>query len=955
MTMFDSISRPKWQHKNPEIRRAAIDQLNDQKLFFEIVKTDPEITVQSHALNRITDPEILDKLVNTPQQDLSQILQKQASTQRLHQILPNPELLATITDDGILLKIASLTEDPALSSTVIAQIKNTAFLKDIAAQHSLAKVRLQAVQNISDIDVLRELMLDSKGSDKAVYRHCKTQLDAHHVKQQQELGTQEKIQLLIDEANKLATAADSPEYQGRYQLLEQQWSAVSNSANKSQIERFEKDMAICTKRLADDLEARERTEQKQTDLNTATQAFKIILDELEQISIDTSLSYKAGGSNQLTNILDSLNDRWQSASTVCPSDPELAASFKSSIEGWRLIAVTLQKLLDNAPDIDRHLLKAQQVDQLDYLSLEKKIGQLKKLLTTLSWPELHKIPPPPPLKQLKQALNDLGTHLISLDKDHKKYLASTEIALKNLNLALDQSHSKNADRALKKVRLAIKSLAPQHQQCFEKQLDGLSAHLNEIHDWQGFVIEPKKVVLCQNMTALITSEADPDDLAANIKSLQDEWKLLGTLPDAARDQALWKQFKAAADQAWQPCKAAFAEQAGLRRANFKSRMQLVGQLKDYEQQMTWPQSESDVFQIDPAPETTINAAAETKPGMPPSAKPDWQLVQKTLDAAREAFNNIQPLDHRGERKSQKAFRDICDQIYQHIKDEYGRNITRKKQLIGAAEQLANLDDLPDAINQAKRLQRDWKGIGITPMKLDRRLWKTFRAACDAVFTRRDEQQTQHKAAIDSLCKQAEAFLEQAKSLLSTGHDQQFQGLVKNIAELKSKVHALELPGNVKQRLSKDFEKIEHQARDIIDHARALKEQAGWDRLLEKMSACAIKNTAPEAANKLWEKTGDLPKGINTKALELFWQQGCTTGIDDQLRDACIGLELFGDIDSPAEDKEARMNYKMQRLVSQKGNRVPEQSLHSLINEFIELRPGDFWAQRFNATVSKIHT
>ena len=156
---------------------------------------------------------------------------------------------------------------------------------------------------------------------------------------------------------------------------------------------------------------------------------------------------------------------------------------------------------------------------------------------------------------------------------------------------LDQDHSKDADRALNKTRKRLKSLAPKQRQYFEQELRPLAARLNVVHDWQGFAIEPKKVELCASMKSLVGSEENAETLAAKIKALQDEWKQLGPLP-RARDQELWNEFKAAADEAFEPCKAAFALQAELRRENFKIRMQLVAQLRDYEDKMAWPHAGS---------------------------------------------------------------------------------------------------------------------------------------------------------------------------------------------------------------------------------------------------------------------------------------------------------------------------------------------------------------------------
>jgi hypothetical protein len=174
----------------------------------------------------------------------------------------------------------------------------------------------------------------------------------------------------------------------------------------------------------------------------------------------------------------------------------------------------------------------------------------------------------------------------------------------------------------------------------------LAAQLHEVHEWLGFAIEPKKVELCARMRALVDSTEDADTLAVKIKALQEEWKQLGALPDA-REQALWLEFKAAADEAWKPCKAAFAQRAGLHRRNLEARMQ-PAQLPHMNKDGL--PEELRGGQADEVSEPAGSAGSDHRPG----AAPDWRRVQKPRQA-RAAFAET-PVDQTGERKSQKAGR-----------------------------------------------------------------------------------------------------------------------------------------------------------------------------------------------------------------------------------------------------------------------------------------------------------
>ncbi|MGH8035126.1 MAG: DUF349 domain-containing protein, partial [Lysobacterales bacterium] len=428
---------------------------------------------------------------------------------------------------------------------------------------------------------------------------------------------------------------------------------------------------------------------------------------------------------------------------------------------------TAQALPGKTTRLGRSLQEAESADPLDYDALQKQMERSGKLIASLPWPEGQSRRWPALLARLNEAMERLQQQSHALEKHQAQYTGNVQAAIENLRNQLDANHTREADRALHTARRNLTSLPPNKRQQFEHALKPLTARLHEVHDWQGFAVEPKKIGLCAAMKALIGQQEDAEMLALKIQSLQDEWKQIGPLPHA-REHALWLEFKAAADEAWKPCKAAFSAQAKLQRENFKRRMGLVKQLTSYEAKMTWPGKAVDMNQTG---------------GQETPSVPDWHKVQATLDAARAAFGAIHPVNPKGERNSQRAFREICDRIYHHIKEEYGRNIAHKTELVTRAQGLTTAVDLPTAIETAKKMQREWKTVGLTPVGVDRKLWKEFRAACDAVFTRLDAQRTQNRAELDAQVKQAEGLQDQARALLESKDEEEALGLGQKLAEL----------------------------------------------------------------------------------------------------------------------------------------------------------------------------
>jgi len=383
MPLFDSLNRPKWQHKDPAVRRNAVDQLDDQDVLLELVKTDGDSTVQASALSRITSPDTLDTLIDT----LPGTLQQQARTQRLQQLLPDPDRLATISDDLILVKIAGLTDDQELLAAAIAQLKNDEFRLDIASSHALAKVRLHAAQGIQDIELLDKLIHHARGHDKAVYRHCKTLLDEHHSEQRIEAERKEKILQLAQKTKELSRAVDSPEYKGRYQLLEQQWRTVKDWAEPAQKKQIQHDLSICSDRLSLLSDVRAADEQRQTELTDANQAFQLILVELKQIDETTSAPGDLAAITQLAGVLDDIEKRWQAAIEITPCSPEQSRAFRKHLKRWRSLLNTARSLIDGKSRLEKKLREAHSADPSDYQSLQRQTERMKKLIGSLPWPE----------------------------------------------------------------------------------------------------------------------------------------------------------------------------------------------------------------------------------------------------------------------------------------------------------------------------------------------------------------------------------------------------------------------------------------------------------------------------------------------------------------------------------------------------------------------------------------
>jgi exonuclease SbcC len=868
MTLLDSFTKPGWQHRKPEVRIAAIDQLEDETILLGLVNDDPEPAVRKHALSRISGSEALDQLIES----LDQPLQGQAKAQRLAQLLPDPQSLSSITDDATLVRIASLSEEPGLITDAIGRVSSVDVRMDLAAHHAVARVRLNAAQGIEDLSLLKELILQSRNKDKSVYRHCKERLDQQHQAEKEQAELQKTLRKLAEDVRKLSAGVDFPDYKSRYLSLKGRWETLIQHCVDEQRKQILDDLEICASRIEKHaaVEATEQARREQTE--EAKHTFGELINELEAIDLASLELAQPDKVRELASSLDAIEDRWLAALHDAHPSAEQTEQCKQQLNHWRAIARASKRILNKQETLEKLQSDVAGSEKADFMAHHKLLEKVEKHIQKLPWPEAENAATPGPVLKLHALRDELQQKLIELKKDEKKALEVLKSTFSELQKELDDSHFKNADRVHNRIKNLLRHLGPSHQQHFYDELRPLTARLREIHDWQGFAIEPKKAELIERMKALVGSEESADSLASRIKALQEEWKTLGPV-SPRRDQALWNEFHSAAEEAYKPCKEAFAQQSAMRKVNLRRRMELVGQLADYDQRMTWPES------ADASPDAPV---------------PDWKMVQKTLDTARAAFNDIKPVSGKGERKSRQALQKICDKIYSHIKDEYERNIARKEKAVARAQEYVELEDLREAINQTKDIQREWKSIGLTPRQVDRRLWKKFRSACDAVFARLDDERKQQNAARNERMEEAKARAEQAR-------------------------------------------------------ARANLEQQRWPSLLERLRACASRAEDSEKAEQLWQQEAGIPRGIDKNALEAYWDQGVNAEIaEDELRQACVAMEVFIGVESPPEDKQARMDYQMKRLLegmgSQQGDH--EQLLLEQLNAFIAMRPPHSWLERF---------
>lgn len=124
MSFLDRF-RPKWKHADPAVRAHAVRELTDPYLLETIVDTDESVAVRLAAVQALTDQEVLARLA------------------RADSALAVPAM-KRLTDRALLVKVALSAELPAVREMAIEHIDDSVILHRIATSDTNAEVRSKA-------------------------------------------------------------------------------------------------------------------------------------------------------------------------------------------------------------------------------------------------------------------------------------------------------------------------------------------------------------------------------------------------------------------------------------------------------------------------------------------------------------------------------------------------------------------------------------------------------------------------------------------------------------------------------------------------------------------------------------------------------------------------------------------------------------------------------------------
>jgi hypothetical protein len=826
---------------------------------------------------------------------------------------PNPKLgnLPKVNESPTqsLSDIVNSTAQFSIREIALSKIDDQSQLADIVITHSIAKIRQQAAEKLSDLAIIARTAEKVKHSDKGVYRLLRKKIDTANALNKAAQQQQQRLEKICADLETQSRLSLNPLFAAKVQSLQQQWQqATQQTAAHHTIEQRYQHALATVNNIVQQRETQQLAEstakQKQDDVNKQLEdLLDIIINEKQEVN-----------PLQLKQNLNNISEMWQQATTVLAAD-------KAQVKHVTTLQQQLSSLCHLFEQCHEQLASLQTLtEQLSENPLNQTVfDTLKHRLKPLSLTKINPLPPTFVRIQEGFQLAEMAlaaqksaqsSEIKSQHQQQKVQHAEFEQLLQQIEQALNAGNSREASQHLRNAQQFAKKY-----HLHEPRLNEWSQELQKLKDWAGFAIIPKKEALVTSMAELAEAiDTDIDGLTRldEIKALQAEWQAMGMVNNDA-ERALWQQFKDLSQKAYTPCQRYFDEQNVIQANNATQREALCDELQTY---------------LDNMPNDV-----------------NWQGHIAILKKAREDWQLHHPVEAKAHKKLQHRFNSIIKALEDKLHAEYTLQESRKNTVIQQAIQLLQHEDIREACQQAKNLQQTWKSISSCGHAKDQALWETFRGHCDAVFAKRELLKQSQQAEEAQSLVQAQALLTELEQLLS--HD--FSVARKSAIEtVINSVQSLQLPREASQSLRTQLSQLRTawQAKQQV-HAENEKQQQ-LAQVIHALQLClnaeqqVLDGTPVSLSQVLTWQALQLPSFFKS-VLGKRWQSLSSLQMrqaDQRLssfHDGCTLLELLLDMEVSEEHQAARTAKKMEMFSQQSYPKTQDekqvqiqQALHTIL-------------------------
>lgn len=892
--MLSKIFKPKWQHRNADVRIAALGELDaDDPVLLEVAGSDDEPKVRCHALRRIDDlPALIALLGREHNEDVRECVRKRLkclfagegaasqapSTRR--------QLLPQVDDEEVLGYVLRHAVEIELRHAALSIVSRPSMLAEVALADPSGDLRLAAVERIERDATLERVARQAKGKDKRVARRARERLESMRMESERP----RRQQAICEELEQLVV-------QGGVDLvafgrLQKAWQAVLPAVDELG-QRFE---AAC--RAFDECQSKLKAEA------ALTARQRELCERIEELR--RTIEQETGDLNGMDSAITLLQRAWQGLEEEGAAlNPSLVERFHHALQATeqrrreklaqgevrnRLQAV-VERLQDLKPGFDAATLKAIEAQ----------------------WREAGGNDTHPSLAELqgkyKQLQQQLRRRLEAQGEERKQLSAEVDELLAQLMGALDEGQLQQAVSAHDKLRDRHERLRGQGGELSSGQqrlLHKAAGRLNELRDWRRFGTHQAREALLEQAQALASSSLEPLKLAEEVKRLRNEWRRLDR-KDGPAGEARWQAFDQAMETAYAPCADYYEKQQQERHAHTEAREQLLSEIERHYEETDWENA-------------------------------DWAAVEKWVHQQRKRWHKQGGVEPRVWRDLNQRFNKLLGRYEAHLGPLRESEKARREALIHRVEQLLEEPDLAQALTETKAAQAAWRPLVSSASRVEQGLWRRFKSACDAVFARQREQARVQRAAQHDEQAKLEQVCEEIASLASALSSENLSEGRTRLAELKA--HWLEAQTSGVRRnkaLMSRFDAAQSAFAGAEAAIEKRRDEAEQRLLLQKANACdaldALLFTADRTAEPeriaSWESLPPLRDSQLERILAERFERTraalaaggeeaevLTAAAGDNLaqrRKLYLQLELLSGIESPAAFAEERLAVQVAML------------------------------------------
>lgn len=963
--ILSKFIKPKWQHRNPEVRKLALESVDDLVVLSEIAQNDEDATVRRVAVRRIEDMNLLYQIIQKDQdsgvreiaaQNFKQLLCGQKEGKNLD-ITLRLEWLNKMTDLEILEAVALHGQEVELRLAATKKIDREGLLGDISINDLSSEVRLTAVEKLTQKSTLERVFKATRNRDKRVSRIARDKLDIL-------IEQQERPKLIRHECETICSRLESL---GRNQLWEQEyaefnrlqerWQTVVSEADSEFLLRFTKarqDFVATFERYQQTREAVRLREQMLRDAKE-----KLCLQINDLLSELHPLERIIGEQDKLVQQrLDTLQREWKNTPILEKTSEEqqwqirFEELYKTTQERYK----NLQTHHEVIHQLEEFCLQVEELlSRTQILTAE----QLKDISTR--W---EAVPRPSysvaSIDHLVSRFNSTFMHLqnrLQEQKDQREQVAQRlKQLLIELESTLEHGELKKAIPLEQQIRELFKDasvLNNSRYKKFENRFQKCSSQISELRGWQQWGNQVEREKLCGQIENLVHQESEvSSETIVTVQELQEAWHKLGT--GASSHQEFRERFNKSCNTLYQRYREYLCRQMenlkNHQNDDLEERARVIQKA-----QSTWKSLAhyghtqelweyfnkecNDAYEAcrayftRQAQERTENLKKKEEICMRLEdfqidfERPNWKEIYHFFREQEKEWRNVGTIERKSKKIIQKRYHKALHSIQVHLEEEQQHNVQARQQLIEKVkeviQQLDQDNDIDGAITQVKHLQSQWQVTVPGTRKEERELWREFRRVCDMVFDRRKHQQEILKKELDAHLEKKLALCEQLEALAKLESEE----IKHSLSQVKKLREEWEQIGTVPKKngdaIERRFETACRQVEIQRQAFLAARQRRQQELLKDKASLCLkIERDYPHEIKETqitWEALPKLENAEWEMILAQRFERACNnvkTGQAETLKTRktlCIRMEILAGINSPPEEVEARMAYQVTRL------------------------------------------